>query len=114
MRLELILRAVDVPEPLQRIRFLAVRWLMGEETSFWDYQAGRWHRDEGLRIDHLLLSPHAADRIAACGHRQEAAGQRPHADLVRAGGLGLQADKAVKACIVVGGHHSFNLPHASR
>jgi exodeoxyribonuclease-3 len=34
--------------------------------TFWDYQAGRWNRDEGLRIDHLLLSPHAADRIAAC------------------------------------------------
>jgi exodeoxyribonuclease-3 len=34
--------------------------------TFWDYQAGRWHRDEGLRIDHLLLSPHAADRIVAC------------------------------------------------
>jgi exodeoxyribonuclease-3 len=34
--------------------------------SFWDYQAGRWHRDEGLRIDHLLLSPQAADRLEAC------------------------------------------------
>src|SRR5712692_6180657 len=34
--------------------------------TFWDYQAGRWHRDEGLRIDHLLLSPHAADKVAAC------------------------------------------------
>ena len=34
--------------------------------TFWDYQAGRWHRDEGLRIDHLLLSPHAADRAVAC------------------------------------------------
>jgi exodeoxyribonuclease III len=32
--------------------------------SFWDYQAGRWSRDEGLRIDHLLLSPQAADRLA--------------------------------------------------
>jgi len=32
--------------------------------SFWDYQAGRWMRDEGLRIDHLLLSPQAADRLA--------------------------------------------------
>jgi exodeoxyribonuclease-3 len=31
--------------------------------SFWDYQAGRWQRDEGLRIDHLLLSPHAADGL---------------------------------------------------
>jgi exodeoxyribonuclease III len=34
--------------------------------TFWDYQAGRWNRDEGLRIDHLLLSPHAADRIFSC------------------------------------------------
>ncbi|HEX3864793.1 MAG TPA: exodeoxyribonuclease III [Stellaceae bacterium] len=34
--------------------------------TFWDYQAGRWNRDEGLRIDHLLLSPHAADRVVAC------------------------------------------------
>ena len=33
--------------------------------SFWDYQAGRWMRDEGLRIDHLLLSPQAADRLVA-------------------------------------------------
>jgi exodeoxyribonuclease-3 len=34
--------------------------------TYWDYQAGRWSRDEGLRIDHLLLSPQAADRITAC------------------------------------------------
>ncbi len=34
--------------------------------SFWDYQKGRWPRDEGLRIDHLLLSPQAADRLRAC------------------------------------------------
>jgi len=33
--------------------------------SFWDYQAGRWMRDEGLRIDHLLLSPQATDRLTA-------------------------------------------------
>jgi exodeoxyribonuclease-3 len=31
--------------------------------TFWDYQAGRWQRDQGLRIDHLLLSPQAADRL---------------------------------------------------
>lgn len=37
------------------------------QYSFWDYQAGRWPRDEGLRIDHLLLSPQAADRLAAAG-----------------------------------------------
>ena len=35
--------------------------------SFWDYQAGRWQRDEGIRIDHLLLSPAAADRLVAAG-----------------------------------------------
>ena len=34
--------------------------------SFWDYQRGRWNRDEGVRIDHLLLSPQAADRLVAC------------------------------------------------
>jgi exodeoxyribonuclease-3 len=35
--------------------------------TFWDYQAGRWQRDEGLRIDHLLLSPQAADRLSESG-----------------------------------------------
>ncbi len=34
--------------------------------TFWDYQGGRWSRDEGLRIDHFLLSPGAADRLEAC------------------------------------------------
>lgn len=31
--------------------------------SFWDYQAGAWARDAGFRIDHLLLSAQAADRL---------------------------------------------------
>ncbi len=35
--------------------------------TFWDYQAGCWQRDEGLRIDHLLLSPQAADRLETSG-----------------------------------------------
>ena len=34
--------------------------------TFWDYQRGRWQRGEGLRIDHLLLSPEAADLLEAC------------------------------------------------
>jgi exodeoxyribonuclease-3 len=34
--------------------------------SFWDYQGGCWQRDLGLRIDHFLLSPQAADRLVAC------------------------------------------------
>jgi exodeoxyribonuclease III len=38
--------------------------------SFWDYQAGAWERNNGIRIDHLLLSPQAADLLAGCRHRQ--------------------------------------------
>jgi exodeoxyribonuclease-3 len=34
--------------------------------TFWDYQAGRWQRDQGIRIDHWLLSPEAADRLETC------------------------------------------------
>jgi exodeoxyribonuclease-3 len=35
--------------------------------TFWDYQAGAWQKDRGIRIDHILASPQAADRIAAAG-----------------------------------------------
>ncbi len=35
--------------------------------SFWDYQAGAWQKDDGIRIDHLLLSPQAADRLIDAG-----------------------------------------------
>ena len=34
--------------------------------SYWDYVKGRWQKDEGLRIDHLLLSPRAADVLEEC------------------------------------------------
>ncbi len=34
--------------------------------SFWDYQAGAWNRDDGIRIDHFLLSPQAADLLTDC------------------------------------------------
>lgn len=36
------------------------------QYTFWDYQAGAWQRDHGIRIDHLLLSPQAADRLQTC------------------------------------------------
>ena len=39
----------------------------GGVWTFWDYQAGAWQRDHGFRIDHLLLSPQAADRMVAAG-----------------------------------------------
>jgi exodeoxyribonuclease-3 len=33
--------------------------------TFWDYQAGAWQKNNGIRIDHLLLSPQASDRLVA-------------------------------------------------
>jgi exodeoxyribonuclease-3 len=48
--------------------------------SFWDYQAGRWFRDEGLRIDHFLLSPQAADRLIACDIDKEPRGREKASD----------------------------------
>jgi len=39
----------------------------GERFTFWDYQAGAWQKNNGIRIDHLLLSPQAADRVSAVG-----------------------------------------------
>jgi len=35
--------------------------------TFWDYQAGAWQKNNGIRIDHLLLSPLAADRLSGAG-----------------------------------------------
>ena len=35
--------------------------------TYWDYQAGALQRDAGFRIDHLMLSPEAADRLVDCG-----------------------------------------------
>ena len=32
--------------------------------TFWDYQAGAWQKNNGIRIDHVMLSPEAADRLA--------------------------------------------------
>jgi exodeoxyribonuclease-3 len=37
------------------------------QYTFWDYQGGAWQKDNGLRIDHLLLSPQAADRLTSAG-----------------------------------------------
>lgn len=35
-----------------------------EAYTFWDYQAGAWPKNNGIRIDHMLLSPEAADRLS--------------------------------------------------
>nr|WP_277924342.1 exodeoxyribonuclease III [Sphingomonas sp. CROZ-RG-20F-R02-07] len=56
-------------------RLLAQGWIDALRTrapgggvwTFWDYQAGAWQRDAGFRIDHMLLSPQAADRLVDAG-----------------------------------------------
>jgi exodeoxyribonuclease-3 len=46
--------------------------------TFWDYQAGAWQRNLGIRIDHLLLSPQAADRLTGLViHRDERDKEKP-------------------------------------
>ena len=37
------------------------------QYTFWDYQAGAWQKNKGIRIDHIFLSPQATDRLTACG-----------------------------------------------
>ena len=34
--------------------------------TFWDYQAGAWSNNDGIRIDHVLLTPQAADMMTDC------------------------------------------------
>ena len=49
-----------------------------ETYTFWDYQRGAWEKDHGLRIDHLLLSPQAADRFKKAGiDRAERGKEKP-------------------------------------
>ncbi|MDO7841985.1 exodeoxyribonuclease III [Sphingomonas immobilis] len=48
--------------------------------TFWDYQAGAWQRDAGFRIDHLLLSPIAADRLVDAGVDKDYRGREKASD----------------------------------
>ncbi|RMF16741.1 MAG: exodeoxyribonuclease III [Alphaproteobacteria bacterium] len=61
-------------QPQARARFRQLRWQGwvdpirqrhpdGDQFTFWDYKGGAWTKDYGIRIDHLLLSPPAADRL---------------------------------------------------
>ncbi len=38
----------------------------GGHYTFWDYQAGAWRLNKGIRIDHFLCSPAITDRLASC------------------------------------------------
>jgi exodeoxyribonuclease III len=49
-----------------------------EAYTFWDYQAGSWQRNNGIRIDHALLSPQAADQLRGCViHRDVRGWEKP-------------------------------------
>lgn len=50
----------------------------GAAYTFWDYQAGCWQQDRGLRIDHALLSPGVAERLSSTTiHRAERGEETP-------------------------------------
>ncbi|WP_373353528.1 exodeoxyribonuclease III [Pseudoroseicyclus sp. CXY001] len=50
--------------------------------SFWDFQRGAWQRDDGIRIDHFLLSPEAADLMTASWIEKEARAKEKPSDHV--------------------------------
>ena len=50
--------------------------------SFWDYQAGAWDRNDGIRIDHHLLSPEAADLLSDAWIEKDVRGRTKPSDHV--------------------------------
>ena len=52
----------------------------GPAYTFWDYQMNAWPRDAGFRIDHLMLSPAAADRLLDAGVDRAARGKEKASD----------------------------------
>ncbi|WP_417472366.1 exodeoxyribonuclease III [Leisingera sp.] len=50
--------------------------------SFWDYQAGAWNRNDGIRIDHFLLTPQAADLLLDCQIDKDVRGREKPSDHV--------------------------------
>jgi len=83
-------------QPESRAAFRSLKWLGLTEAylqadgapgayTFWDYQAGAWQRNNGIRIDHALLSPQAADRLRGVSiHRDVRSWDKPsdHVPLV--------------------------------
>ncbi|MDZ4761847.1 MAG: exodeoxyribonuclease III [Alphaproteobacteria bacterium] len=79
--------------PPTRERFRALEWLgysdafmardaRSGQYSFWDYQAGAWQKDHGIRIDHLMCSPQAADRLVSVKIFRDARGLEKPSDHV--------------------------------
>ena len=83
-------------QPESRQAFRAIKWLGFTDGylqadgapgayTFWDYQAGAWQRNNGIRIDHAMLSPQAADRLRGVSiHRDVRGWDKPsdHVPLV--------------------------------
>ena len=59
---------------------IRARYPEGALYTFWDYTAGCWQRDAGFRIDHLLLSAQAADRLLDAGVDKEYRGREKASD----------------------------------
>lgn len=78
-------------QPQSRAAFRAVEHLgytdayeavdgRAHQYTFWDYQAGAWPKDHGVRIDHLLLSPQAADRLTGVEIARDTRGMEKPSD----------------------------------
>jgi len=52
------------------------------QYSFWDYQAGAWDRNDGIRIDHALLTPQAADLLTGAWIERDVRGREKPSDHV--------------------------------
>jgi exodeoxyribonuclease-3 len=50
--------------------------------SFWDYQAGAWDKNDGIRIDHFLLSNQCADLLKDCWIESDVRGREKPSDHV--------------------------------
>ena len=79
--------------PETRARYRALLWLGLTDAlralhpadrlwTFWDYQAGAWPRDQGLRIDHALLSPALAEALVAAAPDRDERGRTQPSDHV--------------------------------
>ncbi len=83
--------ALFLPETRARFRELmslgfadALRAVSDEKGpyTFWDYQGGGWQRNNGIRIDHVLLSPQAADRLETAAVDKDMRGREKASDHV--------------------------------
>jgi exodeoxyribonuclease-3 len=52
----------------------------GPPWTFWSYLRNRWPNDKGLRLDHLLVSPSLAPRLAAAGVDRAERGEQGASD----------------------------------